>query len=120
MGKPIRSTKLINGERWMHRIVWTEHNGKIPDGMVIDHINGNPSDNRIENLQCITQKQNSQRVPRSKGYKLKKSKSYKARPYQAHRTFNYKSYHLGMFGTACGAKMAFNTFFIGGNKLSLT
>mgnify|MGYP000515854851 FL=1 len=115
-----QSTKVINGERWQHRIVWSEQHGKIPKGMVIDHINSNPLDNRIENLQCITQKQNCQRVPRSSGYKLKKSKSYKARPYQAYRTFNYKGYHLGMFATPCGAKMAYNTFFIGGNILSLT
>ena len=118
MYKQVRSTKIINGERWMNRIVWTQHNGPIPKGMIIDHINGNPSDNRIENLQCITQKQNCQRSPRSKGYKFKKKN--KARPYQAYRVFNYIGHSLGMFGTPCGAKMAYNTFFIGGNKLSLT
>lgn len=42
------------------RIVWFLFNGPIPEGMVIDHLNGDPWDNRIENLECKTQKQNMQ------------------------------------------------------------
>tara|TARA_S200002703_G_C3674106_1_gene207039 strand:- start:111 stop:479 length:369 start_codon:yes stop_codon:yes gene_type:complete len=41
----------------MSRIVWKFHYGTEPTG-VIDHINGDSTDNRIENLQDITQKQN--------------------------------------------------------------
>ena len=41
----------------MSRIVWKYHKGVEPKG-VIDHINGDSTDNRIENLQDITQKQN--------------------------------------------------------------
>lgn len=33
-----------------HHIIWEQHNGKIPEGAIIHHINGNPLDNRIENL----------------------------------------------------------------------
>jgi len=40
------------------RIVWLVHNKKFPEG-VIDHINNNVSDNRIENLRDVTVKQNS-------------------------------------------------------------
>lgn len=40
------------------RIVWEAFNGAIPDGMVIDHINTNPSDDRLINLRCVTQKEN--------------------------------------------------------------
>lgn len=29
------------------------HNGDVPDGMEIDHINGIKHDNRIENLRCV-------------------------------------------------------------------
>lgn len=36
-----------------HRVVWVMHNGDIPDGKWIDHVNRNKSDNRIENLRLI-------------------------------------------------------------------
>jgi hypothetical protein len=41
----------------MSRVIWKYHKGVEPKG-VIDHINGDSTDNRIENLQDITQKQN--------------------------------------------------------------
>ena len=33
-----------------HHIIWEKHKGKIPKEAIIHHINGNPLDNRIENL----------------------------------------------------------------------
>ena len=33
-----------------HRYIWEKHNGKIPQGGVIHHINGDRKDNRIQNL----------------------------------------------------------------------
>lgn len=38
----------------LHRDVWTYFNGEIPRGYVIHHRNVNKSDNRIENLQMLT------------------------------------------------------------------
>lgn len=38
-----------------HRVLWAAYYGQdIPDGGVIDHINGDPSDNSIENLRCVS------------------------------------------------------------------
>lgn len=43
----------------VHRVVWMSVNGPIPSGFVLDHINGNRSDNRLENLRLVTPKGNS-------------------------------------------------------------
>ena len=41
-----------------HRLVWALHNNHFPNKQ-IDHINGVPYDNRIENLREVTNKENS-------------------------------------------------------------
>ena len=37
----------------MHRYTWWFHNGEIPEGFHIHHIDGNPENNAIENLEMI-------------------------------------------------------------------
>ena len=39
----------------MHRWIWEQLMGEIPEGWEIDHINGVRTDNRLENLRCIPQ-----------------------------------------------------------------
>lgn len=49
----------LNGKNYSaHRLVYETFVGPIPEGMVIDHINGDRDDNRVENLRCITQSEN--------------------------------------------------------------
>jgi hypothetical protein len=44
----------IAGEYWQaHRVAWVLHYGSLPSGS-IDHINGDPADNRITNLREVT------------------------------------------------------------------
>jgi len=42
----------------LHRIVWVYHNGDIPSGKFVDHIDGDKSNNRIENLRLANYSQN--------------------------------------------------------------
>jgi predicted Zn-ribbon and HTH transcriptional regulator len=45
-----------------HRFIWECYNGVINDGRVIDHINDKKDDNRLCNLQLITQQQNCKKA----------------------------------------------------------
>ena len=47
-------------------MIWTMHNGDIPEGMQIDHINGIRDDNRIENLRCASRDENMRNRSKSK------------------------------------------------------
>lgn len=42
----------------LHRIIWEMHNGPIPKGAMVDHVNGNILDNKIENLRLANGSQN--------------------------------------------------------------
>ena len=44
---------------YVHRLVWQMFVGEIPKGMTIDHIDGNPSNNTITNLQLLTPRENT-------------------------------------------------------------
>lgn len=41
----------------LHRMVWEFHNGPIPTGYDIHHINGDRADNDIDNLQMLTEQE---------------------------------------------------------------
>lgn len=43
----------------VNRVIWEMFNGPIPEGMVIDHLDGNPWNNKLENLSCKTQAGNT-------------------------------------------------------------
>jgi len=73
-----------------HRIIYEMHNGPIPEGLFIDHINRDPSDNRIENLRLATQFQNTQNT-KGDGY-IKRNGKFVARI-----KHNYKHIWLGTY-----------------------
>ena len=49
---------LANIRISVHRFVYEAFNGPIPDGMEIHHIDGNGSNNKINNLELVTRQQN--------------------------------------------------------------
>lgn len=46
----------------VHKIVWESFNGPIPEGYEIDHIDGNPHNNALENLALVTHKENCKKA----------------------------------------------------------
>ena len=59
-----------NGQKSMfvHRFVWECFNGTIPDDKVIDHINNDNVDNRLCNLQLVTQRENCKKSVKKRDY----------------------------------------------------
>lgn len=45
--------------RCLHRLAYTAFYGSIPAGMLVDHINRDPADNRLCNLRLATRSQNN-------------------------------------------------------------
>lgn len=71
--------KYAGDERLLHRRVWSDHYGKIPDGHTIHHIDGNWRNNEIENLECIPFSEHARMHMRerfkSEEYRVQNSKS---------------------------------------------
>ena len=96
MTKPIGSKRITQGgyvqiktlvgqRRWPfeHRFIWEQHNGLIPDGAFVHHINKDKTDNRIENLELVLSNSKHHREhhnnrPKSHGKKI--SKALKGKP----------------------------------------
>ncbi|GFM52032.1 endonuclease [Pseudomonas cichorii] len=56
----------------VHRLIWEMHYGPIPDGLIIDHRDGNPANNLISNLRLSDTKRNALNVTGNKGRWLPK------------------------------------------------
>lgn len=63
-GKGYRETTIDNRHSSVHRLVWIWHNGSIPKGQEIDHLNHERADNRIENLRCVSRQDNLRNASR--------------------------------------------------------
>ncbi|MBR7124934.1 MAG: HNH endonuclease [Candidatus Methanomethylophilaceae archaeon] len=48
---------------FLHRYIWKKHYGPIPEGCHIHHIDGNPLNNDISNLQCLSTKEHAAEHP---------------------------------------------------------
>jgi hypothetical protein len=74
-GRKSRYRKVsVNDKNYLiHRIIWEMHHGPIPHKAIIDHVNGDSIDNRIQNLRVATNSQNSKnsKIPKrnTSGYK---------------------------------------------------
>ena len=95
--------KLCFDGRWVmaHRLAWRLIHGGWPAGE-IDHINGNPSDNRIVNLRVATRSQNVMNTRRGNGvcYRPDRGK------YQVSIMANGRNHFIGMFKDKGAAERA--------------
>jgi hypothetical protein len=97
-----------------HRLVWEAFNGPIPKDKVMDHIDGNKLNNRLDNLRLASHAQNNMNV--GKINKITKS-IYKGlqyvkrninKPWEARFRFCNKIYLLGAYRTELEAAIAYD------------
>ena len=59
--------KKIGGTRQkLHRYLWEQVNGPVPEGMTLDHIDGDTHNNDLSNLRLVTQQDNTRNGKLSK------------------------------------------------------
>ncbi len=85
----------------LHRLIFFWHHGYFPK--IVDHIDGNISNNKIENLQGCDQKVNIEKAKlfctNKTGYKGV-SFNKKTNKFEAYYWKDYKKYYVGLFNTA--------------------
>lgn len=95
----------------VHRLVYESFIGKPNEGLLVDHINNNRKDNRLCNLQAITNADNlakdTWRHRKRKDLPLGVSKQEGRRYYTALYSVDGKSFYLGSFPTAEDAAEAY-------------
>lgn len=92
---------FIDRALWYHVVLWILYTGKdVPSNMVIDHINGNRLDNRIENLRLVNQRVNTQNKKAHRQGKLVGCYFDKCRDrYKAQVQIGKKAIYLGRYAT---------------------
>ena len=93
-----------------HRVAWTIANGAIPDGLEIDHINGDEGDNRLANLRLATRSENQWNKKKHRVDNKCKLLGVDMIPngsYRAQIKKNKKTIYLGLFKTPEEAHQAY-------------
>jgi hypothetical protein len=80
-----------------HRVIWLLCTGQWPKS-TLDHVNGDPADNRIENLRLATQSQNNANRSPYPGRRFK-GVIHRGGRYAARITKNGRAMHLGTYDT---------------------
>jgi HNH endonuclease len=100
--------KLGENFHYAHRLVWLYVHGEWPS-MVIDHINGDKADNRLENLRCVSVKENNQnrRKPSRKPVNHAMGVYGVGDRFAASISVDNKNVYIGTFDTANDAHTAY-------------
>lgn len=96
---------MLNGKQLnAHRVVWILLKGEIPEGFVINHIDCNKRNNKIDNLEIITQKQNTRKSYRHLqednlvGISLSSDKKKWCASYVLNGVPSIKSFSMSLYG----------------------
>jgi len=103
----------IDGKDYLaHRLAWLVVHGHLPDEL--DHINGEPSDNRIINLRQATRQENvrntGMRVNNTSGYKGVCWGKSRGKWIATARDANGKSKYIGRFHNPEAASAAYEAY----------
>ena len=100
-----RTVRVHNILYLVHRVVYLMHRGYMPE--FVDHINGNPQDNRIVNLRAASRSENNRnrRVNKTSGSGVKGVRKQKNR-WRVDVRVNGKKQYIGMYATLAEAELA--------------
>lgn len=98
-GDKLYATISIEGKKYnLHRFLLNIHEEKYTIDRVVDHINGNPLDNRLSNLRICSHKDNMKNIRKKSSIVgvgwIKANKKWTARIMS-----NYKNIHIGNYDT---------------------
>lgn len=92
----------------IHRILWAFYYGEVPADRVIDHINGDRKDNRIENLRLVTVRENMHNTKfHRNGGLIGTTYDKHVKKWNAQITIKRENRNLGYFLTAEEAHAAY-------------
>ena len=93
----------------VHRLIWLMFNDTLPP--LIDHINRNKEDNRIENLRPLSYSENARNCGnKHRKYDLPRGVTLQRGKYKAQIRLNGKTTHIGIFKTVEKALAAYTQF----------
>jgi len=112
-GSVVGSIKGVKGNQYLyvrihkvdyrlHRVIWTMHYGNIPDGYIVDHIDRNRLNNKINNLRAIPSGDNNKNMSIRSDNKtgkagVRKRKNKKRDTWVVETDVNKKRIYLGTF-----------------------
>ena len=99
--------KKNHKDHFVHNIITLCYLGEKPQGYQTDHINSIKTDNRLENLQYITQQQNCQKRKTKNGRNVKGYHLTKNGTYKAYIRVDNKNFYLGTYHTEEEARQVY-------------
>ena len=97
-------------KKYLHQLIAETFLNHIPCGhkIVVDHIDNNPKNNRLDNLQLISHRENCSKDKRNKTSKYRGlSIDYKLDKYRSQVCLGGKIYYLGLYNTEEEAYIAY-------------